>query len=85
LIIDRYRQIGISKDYYGDSIANSVVDLLACLIGYAITVRVRMATSIVLFALIELVLLFTIRDGLILNIIMLIYPIPAIEQWQAAG
>ena len=37
------------------------------------------------FVAVEGVLAVWIRDGLLLNVIMLIYPIVAIEAWQAAG
>ncbi len=37
------------------------------------------------FIAVEVALAFWIRDGLLLNVVMLIYPIDAIEAWQAAG
>lgn len=81
-IIERYRETTISKDYFGDSVANSIGDILSCALGYVIAWRLRFATSILLFAATELVLLLWIRDCLILNVLMLVYPIEWIEQWQ---
>ncbi len=85
LIIERYRESTISLDYFGDSIANSIFDVVACLIGFGIASKVRWTTSIAFFIAVEVVLLITIRDSLVLNIIMLISPIEAILTWQNAG
>ncbi|WP_286177592.1 DUF2585 family protein [Rhodopirellula sp. JC639] len=82
MIIERYRQATISLDYYGDSIANSVADLLACLAGYMIASRLRWYYSLALLVVVEAVLLATIRDSLLLNIIMLVWPNDAIREWQ---
>ena len=83
LIIERYRATTISLDYYGDSIANSVFDLLACIIGYAIASRLRWFYSLAILIVVEVVLLATIRDSLLLNVIMLVWPSDAILQWQS--
>ncbi len=85
LIIERYREVTISQDYVGDSVANAVGDILACVVGYGIALRLRTVKSLMFCAATELILAMTIRDGLILNIIMLVCPLEAIKQWQSAG
>ena len=84
LIIERYRAATISLNYYGDSIANSICDVLACVLGYWIASRIGWRWSIVLFVVVELALMVTIRDCLTLNVLMLVFPIEAIKQWQSA-
>lgn len=84
-VINRYREATLSLNYVGDSIINSVADIVCCGLGFAIAYRVRFVLSLALFAATEAILLLTIRDSLVVNIIMLIYPIEAIKQWQTAG
>lgn len=84
-IIERYRAATISKDYFGDSIINSAGDLIACILGYLLARRMGFRRSIVFFLLTELILLITIRDGLILNVLMLVYPSEVIKNWQTQG
>lgn len=81
-IIERYRMATISKDYLGDSIINSAGDLFACAAGYLIAQRLRFNRSIVFFLLTELILLITIRDSLLLNVLMLVWPLEAVREWQ---
>ncbi|WP_302120370.1 DUF2585 family protein [Allorhodopirellula heiligendammensis] len=82
-IIDRYRESTISLDYYGDSIANSISDVIACLLGYFLASKFRLRWSLGFILLTEVVLLLTIRDSLLLNVIMLVCPVEAIKQWQS--
>ncbi len=84
MIINRYRTATISLDYFGDSIVNSIGDVIAMTIGFFFASRNRVWISIVLLVVIELLLLYVIRDNLLINIIMLIQPIEAIKIWQAA-
>jgi hypothetical protein len=84
-IINRYREATISLDYFGDSVANSLADIVCCGIGFWIAHKLRFFWSAALFLFAELVLLFWIRDSLILNIIMLVWPIDAVRQWQVGG
>lgn len=81
-IIEKYRENTASLDYFGDSILNSVGDLAACAAGFWIALRLGWWKSIVFFLAVEITLLLWIRDGLLLNILMLIYPLDAVKQWQ---
>lgn len=81
-IIERYRAVTISLDYFGDSILNSLSDVISCTFGAFLTYKLKFWRSLAFFVLTEITLLLLIRDNLTLNIIMLIYPIEAIKTWQ---
>jgi hypothetical protein len=81
-IIQRYRSVTIGLGYEGDSIANSLSDISCCLLGFYLAYRLGLKRSIVFFVVVEVVLLFWIRDNLTLNILMLTWPIDAVKQWQ---
>ena len=84
-IINRYRTQTISRDYFGDTIVNSVGDMLAMMVGLpAGRAAAGLGDGVPAIAT-EVVLLGLIRDNLTLNIIMLIYPMEGIRQLQMAS
>jgi hypothetical protein len=83
-IINRYREETISLSYFGDSIINSISDIVCCATGFVIARKLRFWRSLVLFVVTELVLIFWIHDSLIINIIMLIWPVESLKHWQMA-
>jgi len=81
-IINRYREATIALDYFGDSIINSTSDILFMSLGFMMASRLSVLASVSFVAGSELLLAIVIRDNLALNILMLIYPIDAIKEWQ---
>ncbi len=81
-VIDRYRETTAALGYQGDSVVNSLGDMLCCGIGLLIARKLGWLRSLPIFIATEIVLLYWIRDSLILEIIMLIYPVDFIKQWQ---
>ena len=85
LIINRYRAVTISLGYVGDSVLNSLSDVLMMSLGYLLAARSRVWVSVALVVVMELGMLLWVRDNLTLNIIMLVHPIDAIRAWQMGG
>ena len=83
MVIDRYRQTAAALGYNGDSVLNSVSDVLMMCIGFLAARKLPVWASVALVVVLEIVPLFVIRDNLTLNIINLIAPNAAIAAWQA--
>ena len=83
LIIDRYREATVALGYSGDSVLNSVSDIVMMALGFLAARRLPVWISVALALALELAALIVIRDNLALNIIMLLAPNDAIRTWQA--
>jgi Protein of unknown function (DUF2585) len=81
-IIERYRGVTAAIGYHGDTIVNSLGDILSFGVGFMLAPHLGFRRSVAVFVVTEVVLLGWIRDSLTLNVIMLIYPIEAIRAWQ---
>jgi hypothetical protein len=84
-VIDRYRDATASLDYTGDSILNSIGDVLSAVLGFWVAARLPWKATLALAIAVELLLLVTIRDNLTLNVVMILHPIEAIKEWQTGG
>ena len=84
-VIERYREETAALGYQGDTIVNSLADILLCGVGLLVARRLGFGRTLALFVLTEVALAVWIRDNLSLNVLMLIYPIEAVKEWQAAG
>jgi hypothetical protein len=84
-IIDRYREATIAVGYTGDSVLNSVFDVIWMLVGFWLALRLPVWLTVVLALAMEIVVAAVIRDNLTLNVIMLVWPLDAIRDWQSAA
>jgi len=82
MVIEPYRAETISLNYYGDSIVNSMGDILACMLGFTLASRLPKRATILGTIALEIILAIWIRDNLALNIVMLLRPSRAIRAWQ---
>ncbi|APG92865.1 DUF2585 domain-containing protein [Sinorhizobium americanum] len=83
MVINRYRSATISLDYFGDSILNSTMDTLAMAAGFLIASRLPVAVTITIAIILEVFTGWLIRDNLMLNVLMLVWPLDAVKAWQA--
>ncbi|HUP67195.1 MAG TPA: DUF2585 family protein [Sphingomicrobium sp.] len=85
MIIDRYRETTAALGYTGDSVINSLSDILMMGVGFLLARKLPLWASVVLLIALEVIPLFVIRDNLTLNIWNLLAPDAAVAAWQARG
>jgi hypothetical protein len=84
-VIDRYRTATAAVGYVGDSVLNSVADVVSCAVGFWFAGRIGLRKSVALFVAIELAMLAMMRDNLSLNVLMLIAPSASVRAWQTGA
>ena len=84
-VIDRYRTTTAALGYTGDSVINSMSDILMMVLGFLLARRLPVRASILLVIALELGPLFVIRDNLTLNVLMLLAPSASIVAWQSGA
>jgi hypothetical protein len=85
IIINRYREATIAQGYVGDSVLNSSADVVFACLGFLFAWRFGWKIGLALILAMEIGTLVWVRDNLTLNVVMLVWPIDAIREWQAAG
>lgn len=85
VIINRYREATIALGYTGDSILNSVSDILMMGVGFWLARKLPVWATVALVIVLELIPLHMIRDNLTLNVWMLLAPNETVRSWQAGG
>src|SRR5262249_34993692 len=54
MVIERYRAVTISLDYYGDSVINSVSDIAAMMVGFWLAARLPVWVCLAIVAVLEI-------------------------------
>ena len=81
-VITHYRETTVSLDYYGDSVLNSVSDILFMILGFYLAAWLPVWVTVLLAVALELFVGLMIRDGLALNVLMFVWPLDSVLQWQ---
>jgi len=82
-IIDRYRATTAAIGYTGDSVINSLSDMVMMALGFLLARKLPVWSAVLLVVALEIIPLLAIRDNLTLNVWALIAPNQSLQSWQA--
>ncbi len=82
-VVNRYRSQTVSLGYFGDSVVNTLGDLMCCTLGVLMGYYLPPVLSLGYVAASEIILGALIKDNVVLNVLMLVYPIESIKRWQS--
>jgi hypothetical protein len=82
-VINQYRKQALAAGYAGDSILNSVSDVVMMCTGFLVAARLKARYVIALALAFEITTAVVIRDGLFFNVLNFAYPVAAIHDWQS--
>ena len=85
MVINRFRSVTANWGYSGDSVLNSFADIGWMAFGFYLAMKLPVKVVIALAIIGEVVAGLVVRDALALTVLMLLFPIDAIAEWQAAG
>ena len=74
-VINHYREMTISLDYYGDSVINSVMDIAFMILGFFLVAWWPVWLTVAVAVALELVVGAMISDNLTLNVLMFVWPL----------
>ncbi len=85
MVIARFRSVTANWGYSGDSVLNSFADIGWMSFGFYLALKLPVRVTVILAVIMEILAAYVVRDNLTLNVIMLLFPVEAIAEWQAAG
>lgn len=83
--IERYRRETIAIGYTGDSVLNTISDIVMMAAGFWLARRLPPWLTVTLAVALELAALAAVRDNLALNVWMFVFPNETIRAWQSGG
>jgi hypothetical protein len=84
-VINQYRKQALAAGYNGDSVINSVSDVVMMMTGFTIASKLKARYVIALALAFEITTAAVIRDGLFFNVLNFAWPIQSVHDWQAGA
>jgi hypothetical protein len=83
MVIHHYRQQALAQGYVGDSLVNSLSDTCAMILGFLVASRIPVWATVATALGLEAFTIYSVHDGLTLNIIGFFWTPEFIAKWQS--